>query len=394
MTLTAHWQNSAWIVDIDNDGGTGTARVYADATNGGIYQDATLQLPAISITPPTQTGYDFLGYWDFGDDTQVVDADGEFLIDRATYDPGDDVSWYAKWSAGVYTLTFDGNGGTPGRASQTVAYNAEVTTLPGCTWAGHKFSHWSVNGERLEAGMIWRIAAGATAVAEWEGLWGGVTDWFGLAGANGCLMCVSSDDGGGVNTVETSHTGALDLKANDSAVGAFAGGGKLLNPTCRYRVRKNGNVTVTLGAVALKATSSQSGVMITSIEYTTGADQEPTITVTGTANEGSPAVNTKAVTIAVKPDHIAQAPLGGVSGGGELVACVTRATCEPVVLYDGLMPVSSDTVHHKVQVSATTAAYLGEGAPVPSTGFVSKGVAVAKEDTDFTTYSLTAERSI
>lgn len=396
-TITARFTRTLYFINFDYDGGTGAIdTLYVPGGGYGIYTDPALTtLVGDPITPPTKAGYDFAGCYDEASGEMVVGYEGDLLVGSvASYTAGGDSQWVAHWTPKTYTLTYDAAGGSVSPASKTVTYGQSVGALAKPTKSGEAFAGWMYGDTLITDNTVWLTDAGGTLVAQWIGSWGGVTDWFGLASGNSPLVCISSESGGGISSVETSHSGPLALQSATSNVGAYQAGGTLLNPTCTYRVKKSGTVSITLGKAMQKATSSTSGFMVASFEYATGADQEPTLTVTGTANEGANAVNQKTVSLAVRPDHIAQAPLGGVSGGGELVACTTSGICDSVVTYEGLMPCASDTVHHRIRVNATTAAYLGESAPAATSNFVSKGVSVAKSDVDFTMYSLTAERSI
>lgn len=423
VTLTAHWTLSAYIVDIDNDGGTGVERLYVDANSGGLFADSDCTLPVTSITPPTRTGYAFAGINDASTGAQMADSTGAFTFTPSAFAPGGDSYWIAQWTANTYTLTFDGNGGTPSAASKSVTYGDPIGTLPTCTRTGVRFSGWRVNGDPVTADTVWTVAGDGIAVAEWEGLWGSVKDHFGLSAlANSPLVCVSSTDGATSTDTETSHTGALALQSANSTVGAYRGGGRILNPKCTYRITKSGNVTLIIGKAYGKATLggsateggstyrvvTESGFMLTGWKYATAADGEPTLTVTGTGNEGwriragmpngepylTDAINTWSVTLAVNPDHIAQDPLNAIAGGGELVECTTSGSCDPVVLYERSMPCASDVTHGMATVDATTCAYGGESAPTPRTGFVAGAVPTASEDVDFTTYTITAQRGL
>ena len=253
------------------------------------------------------------------------------------------------------------------------------------------------------------------------------TDYFGLETADGPLMLVSSNSGATRSVVEKAGTtgsgsslksGHLAIQTNDSEVGAFERGGILMNPTCTYRIRSEGTVIIKPGKAYGKATItgsgtsskvSVSGYMLVSAEYVTAADGEPVLVVRGTANEGyewnsrgtirtselTNAINTWSVNLAVNPDHIAQDPMNAVSGGGELTECKTLVTCDPVVPMENGMPCASDVVHGKVVVTATTNAYGGENAPKARSPFVeTNGVPPDETDVDFTTYALTAEKSL
>lgn len=205
---------------------------------------------------------------------------------------------------------------------------------------------------------------------------GHLTDYFGAEGA--VLMLVASDSGTGRRVTNLWN-------------GASEQGGELANPVCTYRVRARGTVSFTLGHAWNGANGKY---FLVEVEFGTGADAEPVLILRGQANEGANAINSYSVSFAVSPDHVAQDPYGAVSGGGELVACTTVATCDPVVPYEDNRPCASDVVHGRVAVTAETAAYGGEAKPTAAGQFVDAGVPKAERDVDFTTYAFTAERSL
>ncbi len=394
VRLWARWRESTYTITLnDSNGSGGSGAVYIRSQSGGVYVDAAGSLACASVLVPTRNGYTFSGYFTAASGgTKIIDADGTFVSDPTQITASASGTWYAQWAANTYTLRFDANGGTASSSSKTVTFGSAIGTLPTCSQTGMRFGNWRIDGSPISSSTVWNIAGDGLAVAYWEGLWGEVTDYFGLStGNNAKVMCISSDDGGSLSANETSHTGALALQAGDSAVGAYQAGGKLLNPRCTYRIKSAGSIGFTLGNKYGNASSGVSGYFLTSATYSTGADQEPTLTLQGTANEGANAINTYAVSLNVDPDHIAQDPKSAINGGGELVECTTTFTCDPVVVYEGDMPCASDVVHGRKRVEARTCAYKGENAPTAKTGYVSKGVQTATEDVDFTVYAITAE---
>ena len=269
-----------------------------------------------------------------------------------------------------------------------------------------------------------------TAYAHWNTSFGNPVDYFSLETADGPLMLVSSNSGATRSVVETAGTtgtgsslksGHLAIQTANSAVGAFELCGVQLNPTCTYRIRSKGSVSIKLGKAFGSATVtgsgttsnpyrvSRSGYMLVQAEYGTSADGEPVLIVRGVANEGftwnsthttmtpvlTDAINMWTVSLAVSPDHIAQDPMSAVSGGGEMTECKTLITCDPVVQMENGMPCASDIVHGKVVVTATTNAYDGEVAPTARSPFIEiNGVPPDESDVDFITYSFQAERSL
>ena len=321
-TLTATW-DAGWIIAFDKGGGTGGSSALYCKVGGGLYSDKECTVPATSITPPTNVGKIFDGYFSSDRKIKYINADGSFTSELTSLVPKGRITLYAGWSS-----------------------------------------------------------------------FGNTTDYYSLETANGPLMLVASNSGATRSVVETSHSGALDIQAADSSVGAFERGGILMNPVCTYRIRSAGSVSIQLGKAWRGSGSTVSGYMIVAAEYNTAADVEPVLVVRGAANEGADAINRWNVNLAVNPDHIVQDPMAAVSGGGEMTECKTLITCDPVVPMENGMPCASDVVHGKVVVTATTNAYLGEAAPTERSPFVEiNGAPPDESDVDFTTYTFQAERS-
>lgn len=359
LVLTARWTNNRKIT-LDRGNGTGgTGVLYYKIDGGGLFFDEQLTLPADSIDLPTYGQHPFEGF--FSNESRAIkyiNKDGTFTSAFTSLAPTGDITIYAGWER-----IFDDS------------------------------------------------------------------DYFGLGSEDGPLMLVKSNSGDERSVVETAGTsgsgtnvksGYLAIQATDSAVGGFARGGILRSPVCTYRIRKAGTVRIQLGKAYGQATVSvtgtasnpykidMSGYMLVQAEYATAADGEPVLVVRGAANEGftrnssgvpsaalTDAINIWTVDLAVDPDHIAQDPLGAVSGGGEMTECKTLLTCDPVVPMEAGMPCASDVVHGKAVVTATTCAYFGESAPTAAGSFVeTNGVPTSESDVDFTSYAFAAERSL
>ncbi len=53
------------------------------------------------------------------------------------------MTYYARWTTSVHTVTFDNTGGTPTSTGKTVTYNTAVGTLPTSpTLTGYTFTGW------------------------------------------------------------------------------------------------------------------------------------------------------------------------------------------------------------------------------------------------------------
>lgn len=97
------------------------------------YYGTTLKL---STSTPSRTGYTFNGW------NTKADGSGTNYAAGANYTANAAVTLYAKWTAKNYTVTWNGNGGTPSQASRTVAYDSAVGTLPTATRTGYALTGW------------------------------------------------------------------------------------------------------------------------------------------------------------------------------------------------------------------------------------------------------------
>ena len=394
-TFYAQWVRVSWKLTLDPNGGTlgDTAAIYNDGVTAVYYADDQCTTPVTSVSMPSRAGYAQMGmYASKTGGSKYIDDDGRILLSLVLTASA---TVYARWSPITYTLTFDYNGGQGTVPSKSVTMGEAIGTLPSAAHNQGLLDGWYVGETKLTSSRVWDFPEDAVAVAKWRYYFGNLTDWFGLETANGPLMLVASNPGSTRTVIETSHAGALAIQSGDSSGGAFKTFGILLNPVCTYRIRKEGRVTINLGAAWPGSGATKSGYMLVNAEYSTAADGEPVLVVRGVANEGAPAINRWSVNLDVSPDHIAQDPMNAVTGGGELTECKTLVTCDPVVPMENGMPCASDIVHGKVVVTATTNAYGGENAPTARLPFIeTNGVPPDESDVDFTTYAFTAERSL
>ena len=141
---------------------------------------------------------------------------------------------------------------------------------------------------------------------------------------------------------------------------------------------------------------TRSGYMLTGIEVETRERDFPTVTLTGTANEGAPAINTWSVSVSIAARARAQNLMGAISYGGTLRSVRLVASADPVVPYEDNMPCASDIVHGAVNVSGVCAALSGESAPAPASGsgFFAVGEPVSCEGCGYRGYSFTFRRAL
>ena len=166
VNLYAIWDANVYTISLNANGGSdGTTSVNI------AYNTAQGNYP--SITKPTRSGYTFNGFWDTSaasGGTQWYDANGNSL---RTFNLTSNATWYARWSANTYYVTYDLNGGSNGPSPnpQSFVFNSGAklsTTVP--TKTGHDFAHWKYsNGSNtFAAGAAIPTGWGSfTAVAQW-----------------------------------------------------------------------------------------------------------------------------------------------------------------------------------------------------------------------------------
>ena len=137
-TLYAKWTANLNTLKFDGNGATG-----GSTAEMSIYTDETKALTANGFE---KAGYTFIGW--------AIEADGEVVYtDGASYTMGTNAEYtlYAKWTANLNTLKFNGNGATGGSTAEMSIYTDETKALTanGFVKAGYTFIGWatSANGE-------------------------------------------------------------------------------------------------------------------------------------------------------------------------------------------------------------------------------------------------------
>lgn len=129
-TLVAKWKIKDYTLSFNANGGevTTTSKKVA-------YNSAYGELPV-----PTRAGYSFDGWY-------TSTYSGTKVTEETVMNRDSDVTVYARWSAGTYTVTFDANGGECGTDSKSVTYNSTYGTLPTPTREGYKFEGWYTSAD-------------------------------------------------------------------------------------------------------------------------------------------------------------------------------------------------------------------------------------------------------
>ena len=147
VTLYAIWQANTYAVTFNPNGGS------VDKTNKNvIYDSAYGTLPV-----PTRSGYGFDGW--YNGSTKVTAATVVKTVGAHTL--------VAKWIAKEYTVTFDANGGSVSKKTETVTYDEAYGSLPIPAKAGYKFEGWLLNGNIVAASTVVKSASNHTLIAKW-----------------------------------------------------------------------------------------------------------------------------------------------------------------------------------------------------------------------------------
>ena len=158
QTLYAHWTARTFTISFDANGGT----------NAPAAQTKTFDIVLTLTTDvPTRSGYVFKGWALSADRTDVSYAPG------GNFSTNDNVTLYAVWSANVYSIFFDPNGGA-GTNAQSKTHGVDLklsTIIPERT--GHMFLGWSTSptgAVEYAPGDTYSKNASVTFYAVWEAI--------------------------------------------------------------------------------------------------------------------------------------------------------------------------------------------------------------------------------
>ena len=149
-TITAAWTAEEYDITYNANGGTGA--------EDGTY---TIESETITLPTPTKTGYTFGGWF------ENATFAGSAVTEIAAGTTGDK-TFYAKWTAVEYDITYNANGGT---GAENDTYTIEdAVTLPVPVRDGYTFGGWFEN-ETFAGSAVTEIAAGTvgdkTFYAKW-----------------------------------------------------------------------------------------------------------------------------------------------------------------------------------------------------------------------------------
>jgi uncharacterized repeat protein (TIGR02543 family) len=144
--------------------------VYRLTFNAGIgvsdSATATVTIGQSTLLPgATRANYNLQGW-------STTETGGTLISLSSPYTPTADALLYAQWVAQIFTVTYNGNGGTAGRSTDSVTYNVPTPiTLPSASRTNYVFSGWysQASGGFLlgDAGANYSPTASVTVYARW-----------------------------------------------------------------------------------------------------------------------------------------------------------------------------------------------------------------------------------
>ena len=164
------------------------------------YNEAIGTLPTCSRAADNTYTYAFAGWFD-----TAASSSGTQLT--TTTKVTSNKTWYARWTATYknYTVTWNGNGGTPSKSSSSFHYNDALGTLPTATRTGYTFKGWSTSANgSVNVSTTTKVTGNVTYYAIWQ--------------INSYTLTVTAGTGGTVSGGGTYNYGATaTLKATPSA---------------------------------------------------------------------------------------------------------------------------------------------------------------------------------
>lgn len=158
VTYYAVWTINSYTWTFDANGGTG------DTTKTLNYNATLSTLPTASRASTAANNYTFAGWFDTDAST------GGTKLTTSTKCTGNK-TWYARWTTTTrnYTVTWNGNGGTPSKSSSSFHYNDALGTLPTATRTGYTFKGWSTSASgSVNVNESTKVTEDVTYYAIWQ----------------------------------------------------------------------------------------------------------------------------------------------------------------------------------------------------------------------------------
>lgn len=133
-TWYARWSINSYTFTFDANGGN----TPSSTTITKEYNTNVGTLPTCTRNEDNAATYTFVGWFD------IPNSSGGTQLTTTTKVISNK-TWYARWNPTYknYTVTWDGQGGTPSESSRTLQYNSTLGTLPTAIKTGYTFKGWA-----------------------------------------------------------------------------------------------------------------------------------------------------------------------------------------------------------------------------------------------------------
>lgn len=159
VTYYAQWSINSYTLTYNVNGGNAVSPASKSVQYGSAY--GTLPTPTRAST--AQYSYTFAGWY--------TTATGGTQVTANTTMGAGNTTIYAHWTAThrIYTVTLDGNGGTPSQSSCSFYYNEALGTLPTVTRTGYTFKGWSTSANGpVNVNTTTKVTGNVTYYAIWQ----------------------------------------------------------------------------------------------------------------------------------------------------------------------------------------------------------------------------------
>jgi uncharacterized repeat protein (TIGR02543 family) len=158
-TWYARWSINSYTFTFDKNGGN----TPSPTTITKEYNTVVGTLPTCTRSADNTYTYAFAGWFDTS-----ASSGGTQLT--TTTKVTSNKTWYARWTPTYknYTVTWDGNGGTPSKSSSSFHYNDALGALPTATRTGYTFKGWSTSKTgTVNISTTTKVTANVTYYAVW-----------------------------------------------------------------------------------------------------------------------------------------------------------------------------------------------------------------------------------